>query len=103
MALMSYIQYPVTSPYTATPQLPWRIGRYVHRSIPPASTDTPYTVTAQYHERPDKLATDLYGSPHYWFVFMLRNMNVVRDPIYDLKEGANIFLPSAAQVHAIFG
>lgn len=100
---MSYIQYPATSPYTATPQLTWRIGRYEHRPIPASPSDEAFTITHVYAQRPDLLANERYGSPHYWWVFMLRNMNVIRDPIFDFNEGETIFVPTLQTIRAIYG
>lgn len=91
---MAYLQYPPTSPYFNTPQLDWRMGRYVHRTIPAAPTDRSFLITPTYHERPDRLAYDLYGSAEYWWVFMARNLNAIRDPIFDLTQGKTIIIPS---------
>lgn len=100
---MAYISYPHDSMYATTPQLSWRIGRYEHRSIPPASGDREFTITHAYALRPDKLAAELYGSAHLGEVFMLRNMNLLRDPVFDFVEGLTIVVPSPDTVRAIFG
>lgn len=91
---MARYNYPSASPYYDTPQLDWRLGRYVHRAIKPAVGDEYYTVASKYHNRPDRLAYDLYGSVEYFWVFMARNMNLIRDPIFDLKMGMTIVLPT---------
>jgi hypothetical protein len=91
---MSVIKYPSTSSYFNTPQLDWRIGRYVHRPIYPDVTDRAFLVTPKYHNRPDRLSADLYGTPLYYWVFMARNMNAIRDPIYDLVQGMTIIVPT---------
>lgn len=95
---MSRIKYPASSTYYTTPQLDWRIGRYVHRQVPPAASDRVMLITPKYHNRPDRLAYDLYGSPLYYWVFMARNMNAIRDPIYDLVQGMSIIVPATDTV-----
>jgi|HigsolmetaGSP12D_1036236.scaffolds.fasta_scaffold04145_2 Base plate wedge protein 53. len=100
---MAKINYPTTSPYAATPQLSWRIGRYEHRSISPMPGDTEIIVQPQFEHRPDRLSYDLYGTPEYYWVFMLRNMNLIRDPIWDLKAGMKIMVPSIDTLRTIFG
>lgn len=91
---MAKIDYPNSSPYALTPQSSWYIGRYVHRRIEPASDDTTVVIAPKYNLRPDRMSQDLYGTPLYWWVFMIRNMNVIRDPIYDFRSGVSIVVPS---------
>lgn len=91
---MTKIVYPNTSPYALTPQSNWSIGLYVHRPIPETSDDTEYTIESKYQNRPDLLAYDLYGKSELYWVFMVRNMNVIRDAIWDFDTGVTIFLPS---------
>lgn len=63
------------------------------RPIPARDTDLLYAIESQYTYRPDLLAFDYYGSPKLWWVFAQRNMNVIKDPIYDMRAGVEIFLP----------
>ena len=100
---MSVIKYASTSPYANTPQGVWHIGPYKHRPIPSHRADRQITVTLKYDQRPDLLSYDLYGSPMYWWVFMVRNMNVIRDPIWDFKTGIQIMVPSADYLRTIVG
>lgn len=62
-------------------------------TIVPSQDDDEFIVTAKYHHRPDKLANDVYGSPKYYFVFLSRNMDIMEDPVYDLREGLKIMVP----------
>jgi Base plate wedge protein 53 len=98
---MPIVNYPTSSPYAVTPQFPWRLGRYVHRAIPPSPGDEPKTLSTKYHNRPDNLAFDLYGNQSYWWVFMLRNMNLIRDPIFDMVGGMTIIVPTKATLEAL--
>lgn len=100
---MPVIKYPSTSPYAVTPQASWRIGLYRHRPIPPDPSDTNYPVPAKYHNRPDRLANDLYGTDDYWWVFQVRNINLIRDAFFDLKAGMTIVVPSPEHLRKVLG
>ena len=63
------------------------------RPIPARADDVLYTVEPQYTHRPDLLAHDLYKEKNLWWVFAQRNLNVLRDPVYDLEAGVQIYLP----------
>lgn len=63
------------------------------RPIPARADDIQYTIEAQYTHRPDLLAYDLYDTPKLWWVFAQRNMNIIKDPVYDMIPGTTIFLP----------
>jgi len=39
------------------------------------------------------LAYDLYNDTKLWWVFAQRNMDIIKDPIYDIEAGTTIFLP----------
>ena len=72
-------------------------------SLPQNVNDEPYVINAMYDERPDLLAHELYGSARLWWVFTLRNPDLIKDPIRDFKSGLRIFLPSAENVNIIAG
>jgi len=72
-------------------------------SLRPTENDEAYIISAKYAERPDLLAYDLYGSTRLWWVFTLRNPDLLKDPIRDFKEGVRIFLPSADSVSIVSG
>lgn len=63
------------------------------RPIPARADDIQYIIEAQYTHRPDLLSYDLYDTPKLWWVFAQRNMNIIKDPIYDMIPGTTIFLP----------
>lgn len=73
------------------------------RPVPAESDDVLYEVEPQYNYRPDLLAYDLYGSSKLWWVFAQRNMNVIKDPIYDLTAGTEIFLPKSSTLKRTLG
>lgn len=96
-------QYPSNSPYGTTPSAGWHVGLYKHRAIPVDATDREVTITQKYHGKPDLLSYDLYGTPVYWWVFLSRNMNIIRDPIWDLEEGKKIMVPTLAHLRSVAG
>ena len=87
-------QYASTSPYNRTAMVQ---NQYLDilaiRPVPAEADDVLYTVQTQYTYRPDLLAYDLYGSEKLWWVFAQRNMDVIKDPVYDLVAGVKIYLP----------
>ena len=68
------------------------------RPIPAEDDDFTYIIENQYKHRPDLLAYDLYGTPKLWWVFVQRNMSVLRDPIYDFTPGTRIYLPKKSNL-----
>lgn len=97
------VNYPSSSPYSATGQTSWHIGRYKHVRVPPSSDDVPFEITPEYEHRPYKLAQHLYGTEAYWWIFMSRNLNTIRDPIWDFVAGKVIMVPSANHVRNVTG
>lgn len=87
-------QYESTSPWNKTVIVQ---GQYLDlltiRPVPAESDDVLYTIQTQYTYRPDLLAYDLYGSEKLWWVFAQRNMDIIKDPVYDMKPGVKIYLP----------
>lgn len=100
---MGPFEYPVTSAYYSTPQLSWRMDRYRHRVIIPSVKDRRHVIENRHHHRPDLLANEIYGSAEYWWVFASRNMNVIRDPIFDFEAGREIIIPDTTSVRAARG
>lgn len=100
---MTKIIYKTVSPYALTPQSNWSIGLYNHRSIPSFGDDRAYTIERKYHNRPDWLAYHLYGDSELYWVFMVRNMNVIRDPIWDFEEGVEIYITSKENLKKTLG
>lgn len=73
------------------------------RPVPAESDDVLYTIEVQYTHRPDLLAYDLYGDKNLWWVFAQRNMNVIKDPIYDIEAGVQIYLPKGERLQRVLG
>jgi hypothetical protein len=96
--------YSSTSPYASTTI---KNNQYLDifqiRPVPAQSDDVLYNVQPQYTHRPDLLAYDVYGSSKLWWVFAQRNMDVLKDPVFDLVAGIDIFLPRASQLQKLLG
>lgn len=63
-------------------------------SLPITASDELYQIGHGYDERPDLLAQALYNSPRLWWVFAMRNPDILKDPIRDFKAGTVIMLPT---------
>lgn len=96
--------YPNTSPWNKTNYT--RLGALDTlriRPVPAESDDAQYTIEAQYTHRPDLLAYDYYGSPKLWWVFAQRNMDIIKDPVFDMVAGTTIFLPKPENIKKVLG
>ena len=69
--------------------------------IPILDDDEPYVIAHGYAERPYLLAHALYESSRLWWVFALRNPDVLVDPIRDFKAGTLIYLPNSVSIDNI--
>jgi hypothetical protein len=101
---MSVINFPSTSAYYETLQTNWYTAQFVWRAIPADTTDSYiYALDKKYENRPDLLSYDLYATPAYWWIFMVRNMNVIRDPIWDMVAGISIWVPTTTYLQSVLG
>ena len=89
---MTTTKYNNTSPYFLTPQTSWSLDIYVPRSVPKLDTDKKLILDKIYQHKPHLLAYDLYGDPRLWWVFIVRNKDVITDPIYDFVQGIEIYV-----------
>ena len=96
--------YQSTSPWFNTDVVN---GQYLDlltiRPVPAESDDILYQVEPQYTYRPDLLAYDLYNSHKLWWVFAQRNIDIIKDPVYDLVPGIEIYLPKGSSLSKVLG
>lgn len=96
--------YDKTSPYSQTKVSK---GGYLDilkiKPVPSEDNDYLYTIEPQYIYRPDLLAYDLYGTPKLWWVFAQRNMDILKDPVFDFVPGTKIYLPKNSAVQKQLG
>lgn len=95
--------YSKTSPYNITQQNNLYLELLEIRPVPAETDDFRYTIENQYRHRPDLLAYDLYGNPKLWWVFVQRNMSVIKDPIYDFEPGTTIYIPKKSNLEKFLG
>jgi len=100
---MSNLKYKNTSPYFQTSLYGNFLDIMVNRSITKKSDDVLYAIDKIYEHRPDLLAADLYGDGALWWVFAIRNPNVLKDPLFDFKTGLGIYLPKADLLKQLLG
>ena len=97
------ITYSKSSPYNNTRQNTLYLELLSIRPVPAEKDDFKYVIENQYRHRPDLLAYDLYGNPKLWWVFVQRNMSVIKDPIYDFEPGTTIYLPKRSNLEKFLG
>ena len=95
--------YKKTSPYYETSQNRLYLNLLTIRPVPAETDDFYYTIENQYEHRPDLLAFDLYGKPALWWVFAQRNMDVIRDQIFDFRSGVTISVPKKTGLFRLLG
>ena len=98
------VQYSSTSPWSRTTiQGEEFLDILRIRPVPADPDDFLYTIESQYVYRPDLLAYDLYGSHKLWWVFAQRNINILKDPVYDFEPGVEIYLPKKSRLQELLG
>lgn len=85
--------YSKSSPYYKTPINGAFLDIVEFRNLTGESDDVLYEITSRYEYRPDLLAYDLYGDSNLWWVFAVRNKDIIKDSIYDFYAGQRIYLP----------
>jgi hypothetical protein len=90
--------YTSNSPYYKTSFTSGYLDVINFRNIPAEKDDIEYDIDPKYENRPDLLAYDMYGDVGYWWVFSVRNKDIIRDPVFDMVPGTTIFLPSLATI-----
>jgi hypothetical protein len=95
--------YAKTSPWSDTRLNNFYLDLLEIRPVPSEPDDFRYVIENQYRHRPDLLAYDIYGSAKLWWVFVQRNMSVLKDPIYDFEPGVVIFLPKKTNLQKFLG
>ena len=96
--------YNKTSPWSNTDIVDNKyLGNFQIRPVPAESDDFLYTIETQYTHRPDLLAHDLYGNSKLWWVFAQRNMDIIKDPVFDMLAGTTIFIPDPAKLKKSLG
>ena len=93
--------YSKSSPYYKTQEVNGHLDILSLRDIPLASDDVLFEITQTYSLRPDLLAYDLYNDSRLWWVFAVRNKDIIQDSTYDLVAGQRIYIPSLANLQSV--
>jgi hypothetical protein len=101
---MAVTKYSNTSPWFTTPIVN---NNYLdHFRIRPVSAEVDdylYVIEPQFTYRPDLLSFVLYDTSKLWWVFSQRNMDIIKDPIFDFVAGTQIFLPKKTKLFQSLG
>ena len=95
--------YSRASPYYNNPQWGQFLDLWSGRTIPADVTDALYQIDPPYNSRPDLLAYDMYKDSNLWWVFAVRNPDVLVDPIYNFVAPTIIYIPTLAVVSKALG
>lgn len=95
--------YSSTSPYYSSLVNQSYLDVLTLRQIKPLKDDVYYEVGSKYENRPDLLAYDIYGDSKLWWVFAVRNKDIIKDPVYDLVAGVKIYIPKLATLKSNLG
>jgi hypothetical protein len=95
--------YASTSPYHNTVLWGPFLDVWPGVIIPPDVADAKYQIDPPYNLRPDLLAYDMYQDSNLWWVFAVRNPDVLIDPLFSFKAPAIIYVPPKAVVTKALG
>lgn len=95
--------YSKLSPYVNTSMNRGYLDVLTFIDIPSETDDIQFSITSLYMHRPDLLAYDIYGDSQLWWVFAVRNKDVIKDPVYDFVPGQVIFLPKLETIKNAIG
>jgi alpha-L-fucosidase len=97
------VSYNKSSPYYNSDVYGIFLDVWKARPIPYDSTDIVYQIDQIYNYRPDLLAFDLYGNPELWWIFAMRNPDIIKDPLFDFAVGTIIYVPKKSVLMTSLG
>ena len=83
-----------SSQYLITPIKNWYLDLWVPRQIPKSDFDKIVIIPPEFDQRPDLMSNQEYGTPRLWWVFCMRNPDLIIDAINDFVAGLEIFVPA---------
>lgn len=83
-----------SSQYYITPVKNWYLDLWAPRDVPKSDFDEIVIIPPEFDQRPDLLSYQKYGTPRLWWVFAIRNPDLIIDPINDFVAGLEIFVPA---------
>ena len=92
------------SPYARTPiNQSGYLDILKPRPVPANRDDIVFEITTEFTYRPDLLAHITYGRKDLWWVFAQRNLDILKDPVFDFVAGTKIFLPDPKSLRNTLG
>lgn len=67
-------------------------------NLEPDNSDVLVTITQELVRRPDLISFKAYGSPDFWWAIF--EYNGIRDPVFELRSGQILKIPSIARITA---
>jgi hypothetical protein len=95
--------YSRTSPYYGTTAWGQFLDVWTPKYVSPSVTDMVYQIDPPYNYRPDLLAQDLYQNVNFWWVFAVRNPDILKDPLYDFVAPTIIYIPTKENLLSSLG
>lgn len=95
--------YSADSPYYSTIVRDGYLDVINFRNIEGQTDDIIYEIEARYENRPDLLAYDFYGTVNLWWVFAVRNKDIIKDPVFDIVPGVPIYVPTLNYIKTVLG
>ena len=97
------VTYSKSSPYSGTQTWGQFLDVWAGKTIPADVTDAVYQIDSPYNHRPDLLAYDLYKNSNLWWVFAVRNPDILVDPLMSFRTGVVIYVPTATTIQRVIG
>jgi hypothetical protein len=82
-----------TSQYRTTPITNWYLDVWTPRKVAKNEFDKIVIIPPAFNQRPDLMSQHEYGTPRLWWVFSVRNPDLIIDPINDFLAGTEIYVP----------
>lgn len=93
------MNYKEQSFYAKTKQYDFYLDILEPRTVVESPDDKEYVIEPKYHLRPELLAYEIYGDVNYFWVFCVRNPDLIIDPIEDFVAGKIIKIPSVENIN----
>lgn len=100
---MAVAKYGNLSPWYNTKSKTGYLDHLVIRPVAAEPDDILYIIEPQFNLRPDLLSNWVYDTSKLWWVFAQRNLDVIRDPVFDFRAGTQIYIPKKPTLFRLLG
>ena len=98
------VRYNQASPYSRTGLVEANfLDLLEYKPLPVQADDIYKLIGVTYQYRPDLLSYDLYNTVDYWWAFIMRNRDIIRDPIWDFTADKQIYIPKLSTIQRSLG